>query len=1419
MNIDKFYEELSQFTITKIRNRISEHRVTMRLILKTKQLNLISIVGLIPFFIGFYDFLNQNQQIKKLLFQKNIPSFSLPTKIMNWDTLRYFSLNNKEFFHGIQQVYWSPNSLYFIKKVNQEFTDQKYFISTITNSLKQHFVSNTDKSSFMIDSNNLPLSQKISSNKFVFSSFNKKRLPILQTFYLNLDEIPLKIENFGFDNGFDSTIIEPNSIVSIPKDQDKNNLFDSMFLSFEETFWLNDTKVNSLNLKTNKKVNQTIKIEKIKKLLIDPLIFSKQTQISTKQVAAVNILSNANHLKKTNKINSSKTLGSSLTLKDFWLFNGNWDIILKQLKDEGIFYGRKMSGYEYPDMNSEQVSNFLLQNLFYNLFQKYPLWNLNKTTIQIQFPANSSFIKQYSYTNPETPNFAIHYSQVGIQDLKTKTLLYDKNSIFLSTENGFDWIVENSPENSLYKWLNNYLSPVNPLTHEKVYSKFIDKSPFDLTGTGFQSDPIINQKLYFKVKTEKSPIKQFNSQLEFFVPYLTPQQWINFYNEVLYTDINLSTGEISIFNTNFITIKQNRHIPLIDVRLPYSKDINLIFDINLNVDYLYSAHKLPLNLEIDPSICQWRINSSINQWRINSSVSEAGLNQNLNSISYKKIISSFNKPEEVQYFNELSKNLETSFSDIWEPVTFRSWLIICQIGLAFFFFNFLKSIITEYLTELIWFIVDIGFSIGIIDENLKEEIELLTGQRDKGFRVISETKKRFKDIAGIKPLLPEIAEIVWFLRNSGKEFSISKNFPRGLLLLGPPGTGKTVLVQALAGEAGVPVLALSGSSLIAPGESGALKLEILFQEAREISPCIVFIDEIDTLGQKRTGVLQNPMGGEEVLSALYSTSSEVNTTDFLNTPEISFFKKLHQISGLATKSTDFAQTASKNIAGEIKQQIYAKEKIKQEQLTLLTQLLIELDGIHSRKGVVVIGATNRPEMLDSAVLRPGRFDKIIELGLPGHEKRLEIFKLYGDILGFKPEDNSFSTSKTCWEYFSRRTMGYTPADLASIMNQSSIKAILIDEKNPKHTLKTIEHGIDRIITSEIEKPFKKVTNLFKQKMAYYQAGKIVLSTILEYHPPTLISYLWPRRQNRRSLQILSNLQKYFFQFARRCELEDQIVGSYGGKAAEILFLKNSHTPSSISSFGLEDLSFAFVLICFTIEKWYFYSKTTLISQLSQIISNKNIEKLIPEKTELFNELGSSMEFSPNLFYSHQTDISTHLFSQNLFTNAWWQLHVSKQLEFVETNFADWYRLYLPNLEETEMNIEWSPPDDFYHRNIVNKKINKNTVVTWNDLYKITRDYQVQSFVLQSFNKALSLIDQNREYLDILVFELVKTEVLREPEIEKISSTFISSFKQKTQKTDTQGVSDIKILQNSFGKWSRRKIKNWIDFKEFQKKKK
>lgn len=1292
MNIEKIKDLMTKNfifcqlkdTVLKFQGKVSQQRLAMRSSITSRPINLVTIVSLLPFFLGFYDFLNQNKQLKKSLFQINIPVFDIPTETLHWDTIRYLSENKKEFLGGIEKIEWSNDSLFLTKTLKTPIGEE-IFIACFPENSQKDFQKYSHVSSLVENSTYL---QEFRENQVSFTCFNKKApgslkksiyfFDLLQNFYLKLDEIPLKLDTLIFhqipigNNKISQVSINDNQTFLQVEEKTNKSYIDlgfqqtssreSLNLPFQKKHWR--TNNNRISLKQKNSVFSSTKTEKVNSIDFLSESFLKNKSLSNNltknQLPALNQIHTSQHLHSKTALfgtekfvlkkafydlkASSIDLFSEKQIKDLQTVSMELQEILGDIDqvffEKGFSSRRKMAGYLYPDMNVQKVSRFFLHNLFSSFSQNIGLQNSTQIVLKSNFPANQNFLL---FSNPKISNIKTDIRPFNFQEDDDKIFVYKDLPFFLRFKNGIE----------------------------------------------------------------------FNAKL----------------------------------------------------------------------DYLYS-----------PEIFTTQIKPL-------SSLYGEFFNEGEKSIAYKKFSSLFNKR---QVF-------EKSFFESWEPVTFRSWLIVSQIGFAVLVFYFLKALLTEYFNELLWFILDFLVHASILDEKLKEEIDLLTGKNDKGFRLISESTKKFKDIAGLKKLLPEIAEIVWFLRNSGKEFSLSKNFPRGILLIGPPGTGKTILVQALAGEAAVPVLALSGSSLVAPGESGGLKLELMFQEARQVAPCIVFIDEIDSLGQKRQGVMQNPMGGDELLSALepINPSLDVGKSDFLTPSQTSFFKKSDQIAILAASAKGFDESLnlspSQQRVLEIKQQIHAQEKSRQEQLTLLVQLLIELDGIQGRKGVIVIGATNRPELLDAALIRPGRFDKMIELGMPNHEKRLEIFELYSKKIGADPTIS--------WDYLSKRTIGFTAADLASIMNQSSIKAILNDTENPKHTLQTIEHGIDRITTSEIEKPTPKVSRLFRNQVAYYQAGKVLLSTILESHPPTLVSYLWPRRPNRRSLQILINLQKYFFQFARRCQLEDRIIGCYGGKVAEILFLENYSIH--LSTFGLEDLNFAFVLICFTIEKWYFYSKSTIISKLTQILPNKNLQELPLEKIELFKELSYSMELSPDLLYSHETDITMHPFSQSFFSSAWWQRHVSQEFEFVQRNFVDWYRIYLPNPEETELNIDWSPPDDFYHKNESNKALTEETSVTWNDLARILRDYQVHGFVLQSFNQALSLVDDNREFLDKLVFELLKTEVLREPEIDKIAAQFRPFTPTTKQNSTSEPESSIKIVKNSFGLFSRRNSKNWIDFKDFQ----
>jgi ATP-dependent Zn protease len=1376
-----------------IKSKISYHRLSQRFAINSRQVNLMTIVSIVPFFLTFYDFINQNKQFK--LFEKNIPTFGIPTESLNWETFRYFSETKKDFLLKIEKVQWSRNSLFLTKKLNTEVFDQEYFIASFNSSYKNEKFLLTDM-------------QNVGSTRFYLNSQLKQlTLPLLKTFYVNLDEVPLKLDNSNSYDMFTRLNKNKSVLTSDPESSSRIEI-----LPFYESFWTQNKNFNESIKKINSK-DLLIKLESIKKEI--PAV----TEFNTNKVSQ-EILSNSSFLKKQTSWFLEKALKNCEAFS-ISLFSPSDDIeklegVLLELEEILLEHNissffRRMSGYYYPDMNSQQVTSFLLHNLVSSLPKNLGSIDRTQNNLKIIFPANPSFINKFSFSNPQIPKkIELKAGMSAVKNWDNNKILYKDRSVFVDLKNGLDWEFEKTQsagKQNLRFWFENYLSPINPLTHSKETIK----------GISFTS------RSFLVSKDDNFPL----------VPFFTQNQWKKIYNE--------NKNKISQIFVDDYTVKGNS-LPVIEVCLLNSKYkyARLNFDINSTVDYVYS-----------PEIFTTKIKPF-------SSLPGEFFNEKLIPVQYKKIISIFDSKNNV-----ISKNgnnfifgnvikpqiIQKTFSERWEPLTFRSWLIVSQIGFAFLSFNFLKSLMSDYFTELIGFIIEFGLSKGIFDENIKQEIGLITGKSFKGFRIISKSEKRFKDIAGLESLLTEIFEIVWWLKNSGKEFSGSKNIPQALLLIGPPGTGKTLLVQAIAGEAQVPLLVASGGSLMAPGESGAVKLEFMFEEARQLAPCIVFIDEIDSFAQQRPGMVENPIGGigggiggDENLCALEPLSNLINlgtpafespfvesrestSYDFLSRYETSFFKKTDQIESLTPETKkrrkrqnpNLTSTMKKHLEIQIKMQDYYKSK--RQRLALFMQLLIELDGLHGRKGVVVIGATNAVEILDSALLRPGRFEKTLQVGLPNYEKRLEIFKLYTKGVEYEPNIS--------WEFLSKRTIGYSAADIATIMNDSCLNAIvsqscLITEKKPIHTLQTIQSAIDRITTGGVEKPTKKVSNFFRNRVAYYQAGKALLSTILEHHPSTLVCYLWPRRPNARTFRILNNLQKYFLKFARRCELEHRIVGCYGGKAAEILFLQNS--PVSVTTFGLEDLNFAFVLICFSVEKWYLYSKATIISQLMEVLTDKNVKEYLPEKIAFFKELAYPMELPAHLFESDESedesedetdaDIPTPVF-QDFFYPAWWQLKVSDLFEIADRSFSKWYRFYLPNPREDKFNIDYVPPDEFYHRNLLIKQISENSSIHWNDLHNVVRDYQVHGLVLDSFNKALSLLDENREYLDKLVFELLKKEVLNEAEIEKLGSSFIPVTNQKIQKSTTPDTGSIKILNNSFGEKSRRKIKNWIDFKDFE----
>ena len=397
------------------------------------------------------------------------------------------------------------------------------------------------------------------------------------------------------------------------------------------------------------------------------------------------------------------------------------------------------------------------------------------------------------------------------------------------------------------------------------------------------------------------------------------------------------------------------------------------------------------------------------------------------------------------------------------------------------------------------------------------------GKSNAKVYVKAQTGKTFKDVAGQDEAKEALKEIVDFLHNPAKYTSVGAKMPKGALLVGPPGTGKTLLAQAVAGEANVPFFSISGSEFVEMFVGmGAAKVRDLFKQAGEKAPCIVFIDEIDTIGKKRDG---NGMGGND------------------------------------------------------------------EREQTLNQLLTEMDGFDATKGVVILAATNRPETLDKALLRPGRFDRRIPVELPDLQGREAILKVHAAKI--KMEDNiDFGA-------VARATSGASGAELANIINEGALRAVRMGRDKVSQT--DLEESVE-VILAGYQRKGAVISKEEKAIIAYHEVGHALVAALQKNSAPVHKITIIPRTSGALGYTLQIDEGEKFLM--NKEEAFNKIATLTGGRVAEEIQFNSITTGASndieqatrmaramITRYGMSD-EFGMVALG-TINNQYLGGDTTL----------------------------------------------------------------------------------------------------------------------------------------------------------------------------------------------------------------------------------
>lgn len=461
----------------------------------------------------------------------------------------------------------------------------------------------------------------------------------------------------------------------------------------------------------------------------------------------------------------------------------------------------------------------------------------------------------------------------------------------------------------------------------------------------------------------------------------------------------------------------------------------------------------------------------------------------------------------------------------------------------------------------------------------------------------SKKKVTFDDVAGADEEKEEMSEIVEFLKNPKKFLDLGARIPRGVLLVGAPGTGKTYLAKAVAGEAGVPFFSISGSDFVELYVGvGASRVRDTFEQAKKSSPCIIFIDEIDAVGRQRGAGLG---GGHD------------------------------------------------------------------EREQTLNQLLVEMDGFEENEGVIVMAATNRPDILDKALLRPGRFDRQIVITLPDVKARLQILEVHAKKKPLGDDVDLETVAKT--------TSGFAPADLENILNEAALLAAR--RKRDNIMMCDIEDAMLKVVVG-VEKKSRKISDKEKKLTAYHETGHAIVSSNLSSQDPVHQISIVPRGGAGGYTYYLPKEDKSYMS---KNEMIEGIVSLLGGRVAESIFLDDISTGASNDIERATDIARNMVTR---------YGMSDLLGPIA--FGNPN------EEVFLGRDFGSQKNYSDEVAFEIDEEIkkiidSAYNRAKNILTENSEKVHLiaNKLMETEKLSGEEFREMYFGKTEEDKTSEEQS----------------------------------------------------------------------------------------------------------------------------------